>query len=115
MQLNLQSGPSTCLGDCEGWAPLLLQDIKADAALCVYVRVIDLGLELDLWWLEGIVWWKVYEHKEDASSVWTVTWAHDRSLQQEESEAVARPCSAKAMTTLALELPFSSLLYEKPN
>ena len=59
--------------------------------------MVDLGLELDLWWLEGIVWWKVYEHKEDATSVWTVTWAHDRSLQQEESEAVAQYDPAAAI------------------
>lgn len=36
------------LGDCERWAPLVLQDVQADAALAVYVGVVHLGLESNL-------------------------------------------------------------------
>ena len=40
---------SLTLGHLDGWLPcVLLEEADADVALVVHVRVVDLGLELDL-------------------------------------------------------------------
>ena len=43
------------LGDGEGGAPLLLEDIEADAALAIHVGMVHLRLEVHLGRLEGII------------------------------------------------------------
>lgn len=43
------------LGNRQCRTPLLLKDIEAYAAIAVNVGVVDLGLEVYLWRLEGIV------------------------------------------------------------
>ena len=43
------------LGDGEGWRPLVLQDVQADAPLRVHVRVVHLRLEVHLGGLERVV------------------------------------------------------------
>lgn len=40
--------PRTHLGDSQCWAPLVLQDVQADASLAVHVGVVHLGLESNL-------------------------------------------------------------------
>jgi hypothetical protein len=45
--------------DGQGRAPLITQDVETDRAVGVDVGVIDAGDEVDLWWLEGVVGWKV--------------------------------------------------------
>ena len=42
-------------GDCKGWAPLVTENIQADAAVGIDVRVVDAGGEVDLGRFEGIV------------------------------------------------------------
>lgn len=42
-------------GDCQGWTPLVSENVKADTAVGVDVRMVDPSVEVDLWWLEGIV------------------------------------------------------------
>lgn len=46
-----KEGPSSCstyLGDCEGGAPLVLEDVEADAAVGVDIAVIDARREVHL-------------------------------------------------------------------
>lgn len=68
------------LGDCERRAPLLFEDVKADAALAIDVGVVHLCLELHFGRLEGIVWRELYHDKEDASRVRAVPRSHDCCL-----------------------------------
>ena len=46
-------------GAGEGWAPLVLQDVEADAAILVNVAVVEFGGEIYFGRLEGIVGWEV--------------------------------------------------------
>jgi len=57
------------LGDGEGGAPLVLQDVQADHALAVHVAVVDPGPELDLRRLEGVICREVNVEEEDAALV----------------------------------------------
>ena len=57
-------------GDGESRAPLVSQDVQADAAVAVDVRVIDARREVDFWWLEGVVCGEVDCEEEDAAGVW---------------------------------------------
>ena len=45
----------THFGDREGRGPLILENVKADAARCVDVRMVDLCLECDLRRLKRVV------------------------------------------------------------
>lgn len=56
--------------DCECGAPLIPQNVQADASIAVDVWVIDTGSEVDLWWLEWVVCWEVDCEEEDAARVW---------------------------------------------
>ena len=58
---------------CQSWAPLVSQDIQADAAVRVDVGVVDAGGEVDLRRLEGIVCREVDGQEEDAALEWRVT------------------------------------------
>jgi len=58
------------LGDGKGWRPLFLEDIEANGAIGVDVRVIDSRCEVDLWWLEGVVGWEVDVKEEYTTGIW---------------------------------------------
>lgn len=58
------------LGDCESRTPLVSQNVKADRAVAVDVRVVDTGREVDLRRLEGVVGGEVNCEEEDAAGVW---------------------------------------------
>lgn len=58
--------------DGESRAPLIPQDVQADAAVGVDVGVVDAGGEVDLGWLEGVVRREVDGEEEDTSRVWRV-------------------------------------------
>ena len=49
------SGRAHTFGDSEGGAPLVAQDVQADATVRVDVRVVDTGGEVNLRRLEGVV------------------------------------------------------------
>ena len=56
-------------GDSQRGAPLISQNIQADAAVGVDIGVVDAGREVDLWWLERIVGREVNGEEENASGV----------------------------------------------
>ena len=68
------------LGDSEGWRPLLLENIKADGAVRVDVRVVDSRGEVDLRRLEGVIRREMDVQEEDTTSVGRVIGAHDGCL-----------------------------------
>jgi len=49
---------------------LFLEDIEANGAIGVDVRVIDSRCEVDLWWLEGVVSWEVDVKEEYTTGIW---------------------------------------------
>ena len=57
------------LGDGEGRAPVVLQDVQTDDALAVDVAVVDAGAERHLGRLEGVLRGEVDVQKEDAALV----------------------------------------------
>lgn len=71
------------LGYCEGRAPLLFQDIKADATIAVNVGVEHLCSEGNLGWLEWVIRWEVDGHQKHTSSERAVTWTHNSCLPVE--------------------------------
>ena len=58
------------LGDGEGRAPLVLQDVQADNSLGVDVAVVDPGLEGDLGWFEWVVLREVDVKEENSLLIW---------------------------------------------
>jgi len=52
--------------DCEGGRPLGFEDVQADGARAVYIGVVHLGGELQLWGFKGVVGGEVYRQTEDA-------------------------------------------------
>lgn len=46
-------------GYCQGWTPLIPQDVQAYAAVRVDIWMIDASREIDFWWLEWIIGGKV--------------------------------------------------------
>jgi hypothetical protein len=58
------------LGDGQSRAPLVSQNVQADATVGVDVGVVDAGREVDLRWLEGVVGREVDREEEDAARVW---------------------------------------------
>eukprot|EP00413_Alexandrium_margalefii_P004025 CAMPEP_0204521276 /NCGR_PEP_ID=MMETSP0661-20131031/5693_1 /ASSEMBLY_ACC=CAM_ASM_000606 /TAXON_ID=109239 /ORGANISM="Alexandrium margalefi, Strain AMGDE01CS-322" /LENGTH=177 /DNA_ID=CAMNT_0051526861 /DNA_START=134 /DNA_END=667 /DNA_ORIENTATION=+ len=71
------------LGDCEGGAPLVLQDVEADRSVRVHVAVVDLGGEVELRRLEGVVRRELYAQEEHPPGVGGVRRAHDGRLPVE--------------------------------
>lgn len=55
---------------CQRGAPLVSENVEADAAVGVDVGVIDSGGEVDLGRLEGVVGREVNSEEEDAPSIW---------------------------------------------
>ena len=58
------------LGDRQGRAPLVLQDVQADHALAVHIAVVDSCPELDLRRLEGVICREVDVEEEHAALVY---------------------------------------------
>lgn len=56
-------------GNGQGWAPLFLQDIQADASLAVDIRMVDLRLEAYLGRLKRVIRREVNVDKEHAAGV----------------------------------------------
>lgn len=56
--------------DGQSWAPLVSQDVQADAAVRVDVRVVDAGSEVDLRRLERVVCGEMDGEEENATGVW---------------------------------------------
>jgi hypothetical protein len=82
------------LGDGECGAPLVLENVQTDPALCVDVRVIDLGNELDPRSLEGIVCGELNVKKEDTSCVWAPVGSYDGGSPNVEVVLVYGRCGA---------------------
>lgn len=59
-------------GDGESGTPLVPQDVQADAAVGVDIGVVDLGGEVDLRGLKGVVCGEVDGQEEDAALVWRI-------------------------------------------
>jgi hypothetical protein len=57
---------------CQSGAPLVAQNVQADAAIGVDVGVVDAGGEVDLGRLEGIVCREVDGQEEDTALEWRV-------------------------------------------
>ena len=60
-------------GNGQGGAPLITQNVQADAAVRVDVGVVDTGGEVNLGGLEGVVGREVYRKEEDTARVWAFT------------------------------------------
>ena len=71
------------LRDGERGRPLVLEDVEADRAVPVDVRVVNLGRERHLGRLERVVGREVDVQKEDALVIRRVLGAHDRRLPVE--------------------------------
>lgn len=70
-------------GDGERRAPLVSQDVQANATVAVDVRVVDTGSEVDFRGLERVVCREVDGEEEDAAGVGRVAGAHDGRLPVE--------------------------------
>ena len=66
---RLKRARSLTFRDGQGGAPLVSQDVQADAAVRVDVGVVDAGGEVDLGRLEGVVGREVDGEEEDTSGV----------------------------------------------
>lgn len=56
--------------DGESRAPLVSQDVQADAAIGVDIGVVDASGEVNLWWLERVVRREMDSKEEDTTGVW---------------------------------------------
>jgi hypothetical protein len=56
--------------DGESRAPLVSQDVQADAAIGVDIGVVDASGEVNLWWLERVVGREMDSKEEDTTGVW---------------------------------------------
>ena len=65
------------LGDGQGRAPLVLQDVQANHALAVHIAVVDPCPELDLGRLEGVICREVDVEEEHAALVHRARGAED--------------------------------------
>mmetsp|Transcript_31338 Transcript_31338/g.57827 ORF Transcript_31338/g.57827 Transcript_31338/m.57827 type:complete len:211 (-) Transcript_31338:4-636(-) len=72
------------LGDGQSRAPLILEDIKANATTGIDVGVVNLGGEVDLWGLERVVRREADVECKDASLERRVSRSHDRGLPVEQ-------------------------------
>ena len=59
--------------DGQSGAPLVAENVQADAAVRVDIGVVDAGGEVDLGGLEGVVGGEVYRKEEDTARVWAFT------------------------------------------
>ena len=60
-------------GNGQGWAPLITQDVQADAPIGVDVGVVDASGEVDLGGFEWIVGGEMYREEEYSTRVRTLT------------------------------------------
>lgn len=56
--------------DGESRAPLVSQNVQADAAIGVDIGVVDASGEVNLWWLERVVGREMDSKEEDTTGVW---------------------------------------------
>ena len=82
------------LADGEGRTPLVLQDVQADGAVRVDVRVVNARDEVDLGRLEGVVRRELNVKGKDATLEGTVLRAHDSGHPVKEIILSRRPCRA---------------------
>ena len=71
------------LGDSECGAPLLFENVEADATVRVDVRVVDPRREVQLWRLERVVTGENNVEEVDATGVRAVFRTHDSCLPLE--------------------------------
>ena len=69
--------------NCQGWWPLILQNVQTNWSVCVDVRVVNLCCEIDLWGSEWVISWKVDVQEENTSGIWAVIGADDSCLPME--------------------------------
>lgn len=62
------------LGDSQGWAPLIFEDVQTDASVGVDVAVIDTRREINFGRLEWVISRKVDVQVVDAASIRRVLW-----------------------------------------
>merc|ERR1740139_300638 len=67
-------------GDRQSWAPLVFQNVQADRTIGIYVAMVDLRGEVELWRLEGIIRRKVNIQEEATASVRRIRGTHDGGL-----------------------------------
>jgi len=67
-------------GDGERRAPLLSEDVQADAPVAVDVGVVDFCCEVEFWGFEGIVRRELNVQEENTALVWAVPRTHNCSL-----------------------------------
>ena len=75
LELTCNEGVLT-FRDGQSRAPLVSQDVQADAAARVDVGVVDAGGEVDLGRLEGVVGREVDGEEENTAGVWEIGRAH---------------------------------------
>uniref|UniRef100_A0A2P2LWB3 Uncharacterized protein MANES_05G205200 n=1 Tax=Rhizophora mucronata TaxID=61149 RepID=A0A2P2LWB3_RHIMU len=68
------------LGYCKGRAPLLFEDVKTDASIAVDIWVENLRTEGNLRWFKRVIGREVKRYKENTTSKWAVSRAHNRCL-----------------------------------
>src|ERR1700712_4619945 len=119
MQYSWSCFPRT-FGDGQSGAPLVSQDVQADAAVAVDVRVVDAGGEVDLRRLEGVVGGEVDREEEDAAGVGGVARAHDgrlpvelRMLCQYRCLAAIAPPQARFGGALTRSSPIGPALHDE--
>ena len=81
--LDLANRAGSTFRDGESWAPLITQNVQADAAVGVDVGVVDACGEVDLGRLEGVVGREVDCEEEDTTGVGRLAGAHDSCLPVE--------------------------------
>ena len=64
--------------------PLIFQNVKANSAICVDVRVVNLRRELNLRRFEWVVCRKLDIQEENATLVRAIRWPHNRRLPREQ-------------------------------
>jgi hypothetical protein len=70
--------------DGQSRAPLVSQNVQADATVRVDVGVVDAGSEVDLRRLERVVGREVNREEKDTARVWGVAGSHNSSLPVEQ-------------------------------
>ena len=70
---TIYGDPLLTFRDGQSRAPLVSQNVQADASIAVDVGVVDAGGEVDLGRLEWVVCWEVDCEEEDTARVWGVT------------------------------------------
>lgn len=65
------------IADGQGRRPVVLQNVQADGAMLIDIRVVNSGCELQLWGAERIIRGKLDSNGETALRIRRVCWPHD--------------------------------------